>query len=98
MNSKQVVIQGATILVIQDGETVRFYMNYKTNDFFFCISYNAKIEDLDEYDFLDIWKQYFDKVIGMENALISYHQAMFEELKKRQNSRKRRKRTNSCTR
>ena len=93
MNSKQVVIQGATILVIQVGERVEFYMNFKTNDYFFCIGYKAKIEDLDEYDFLDIWKQYFDEVIGMENALISYHQTMMEEMEKQRKTRKKRKKT-----
>ena len=95
MNSKEVVIQGATILVLQDGEKVKFYMNYKTSDYFFCVSYKDKIEDLDEYDFLDIWKQYFDSTIDEENALISYHQAMMEAMEKQQKPKKKKKRPNS---
>ena len=93
MNSKEVVIQGATILVLQDGEKVKFYMNYKTSDYFFCVSYKAKIEDLDEYDFLDIWKQYFDSTIDEENALISFHEKMIEEMEEQQKSRKKRKKS-----
>jgi len=95
MNSKQVVIQGATILVVQVGERVVFYMNYKTDNFFFCVGYKARIEDLNEYDFLNIWKQYFDSTVDEENALISYHQAMMEAMEKQQKPKKKRKRPHS---
>ena len=93
MNSKEAVIQGATILVLQDGEKVKFYMNYKTSDYFFCVGYKAKIEDITECDAISIWNQYFDCTVGEENALISYHDAMMEELEKRQKSKKKRKKS-----
>ena len=95
MNSKEAVIQGATILVLQDGEKVKFYMNYKTSDYFFCVGYKAKIEDITECDAISIWNQYFDSTVEDENALISYHQAMMEAMEKQQKPKKKKKRPNS---
>ena len=93
MNSKEVVIQGATILVLQDGEKVKFYMNYKTSDYFFCVSYKAKIEDITECDAIGIWDQYFDSTVKDENALISFHEKMIEQMEEQQKSRKKRKKS-----
>ena len=91
MKIKKFNFKGASILVLQDGEMVRFYMNYKTSDYFFCVGYKAKIEDITECDAISIWNQYFDCTVEEENALISYHEAMMEELEKRQKSKKKRK-------
>lgn len=98
MKSKKFNFKGASILVLQDGEMVRFYMNYKTSDYFFCVCYKAKIEDITECDAIGIWDQYFDSTVKDENALISFHEAMMEAMEKQQESRKKRKKTNSCTR
>lgn len=91
MKVKKFEFKGATILVLQEGEMVEFYMNYKTSDYFFCVGYKAKIEDITECDAISIWNQYFDCTVEEENALISYHEAMMEELEKRQKSKKKRK-------
>lgn len=91
MKVKKFEFEGATILVLQEGEMVEFYMNYKTSDYFFCVGYKAKIEDITECDAISIWNQYFDCTVEEENALISYHEAMMEELEKRQKSKKKRK-------
>ena len=91
MNCKYFNYKGASILVLQKGEMVEFYMNYKTSDYFFCVGYKAKIEDITECDAISIWNQYFDCTVEEENALISYHEAMMEELEKRQKSKKKRK-------
>lgn len=93
MKCKNFFIKGATILVLQEGEMVEFYMNYKTSDYFFCVGYKAMIEDITECDAISIWNQYFDCTVGEENALISYHDAMMEELEKRQKTKKKRKET-----
>ena len=93
MKVKKFEFKGATILVLQVGEMVEFYMNYKTSDYFFCVGYKAKIEDITECDAISIWNQYFDCTVEEENALISYHEAMMEELEKRQKSKKKRKET-----
>ena len=98
MKSKKFNFKGASILVLQDGEMVRFYMNYKTSDYFFCVCYKAKIEDITECDAIGIWDQYFDSTVKDENALISFHEAMMEAMEKQQESRKKRKKPNSCTR
>ena len=91
---KKFIIKGASMLVLQEGEMVEFYMNYKTSDYFFCVGYKAKIEDITEGDAISIWNQYFDSTVEDENALISYHQAMMEAIEKQQKSRKKRKRAN----
>jgi hypothetical protein len=91
MKCKKFNFKGASILVLQEGEMVEFYMNYKTSDYFFCVGYKAKIEDITECDAISIWNQYFDCTVEEENALISYHEAMMEELEKRQESKKKRK-------
>ena len=94
MTSKKYNFKGASILVLQEGEMVEFYMNYKTSDYFFCVGYKAKIEDITECDAISIWNQYFDSTVEDENALISYHQAMMEAMEKQQKSRKKRRRAN----
>ncbi len=91
MKCKKFNFKGASILVLQEGEMVEFYMNYKTSDYFFCVGYKAKIEDITECDAISIWNQYVDCTVEEENALISYHEAMMEELEKRQESKKKRK-------
>ena len=93
MKSKKFIFKGASILVLQEGEMVEFYMNYKTSDYFFCVGYKAKIEDITECDAISIWDQYFDIIVVNENALISYDEAMMEELEKRQKTEKKRKKT-----
>lgn len=93
MKSKKFNIKGASILVLQEGELVMFYMNYKTGDYFFCVGYKAKIEDITERDAFSIWDQYFDCIVEDENALISYSQAMMEEMEKRQKTEKKRKKS-----
>ena len=95
MKSKKFVFKGATILVLQEGEMVEFYMNYKTSDYFFCVGYNAKIEDITECDAISIWNQYFDCIVEDENTLISYYEAMMEEMKEQQKPKKKRKKSNS---
>ena len=94
MKSKKFSYKGASILVLQEGDMVMFYMNYKTSDYIFCVGYKAKIDDITECDAISIWNQYFDSTVEDENALISYHQAMMEEIEKQQKSRKKRKRAN----
>jgi len=76
--------------VLQEGEMVEFYMNYKTSDYFFCVGYKAKIEDITECDAISIWEQYFDCTVEKENALISYSEAMMEEIMKKQKSQRKR--------
>ena len=93
MKSKKFIFKGASILVLQECEMVEFYMNYKTSDYFFCVGYKAKIEDITECDAISIWDQYFDIIVVNENALISYDEAMMEELEKRQKTEKKRKKT-----
>ena len=93
MKCKKFDFKGATILVLQEGEMVEFYMNYKTSNYFFCVGYKAKIEDITECDAISIWNQYFDLTVEEENAVISYHEAIMEELEKRQKSKKKRKKT-----
>ena len=93
MKSKKFNFKGASILVLQEGEFVEFYMNYKTSDYFFCVGYKAKIEDITERDAFSIWDQYFDCIVEDENALISYSQAMMEEMEKRQKTEKKRKKS-----
>ena len=93
MKVKKFEFKGATILVLQEGEMVEFYMNYKTSDYFFCVGYKAKIEDITECDAISIWNQYFDSTVEDENVLISYHQSMMEEMEKQQKNRKKRKKT-----
>ena len=94
MKSKKFSYKGASILVLQEGEMVEFYMNYKTSDYFFCVGYKAKIEDITECDAISIWNQYFDSTVEGENALISYTEAMMEAMEEQQKSRKKRKRAN----
>ncbi len=91
MKSKKFSYKGASILVLQEGDMVMFYMNYKTSDYIFCVGYKAKIDDITECDAISIWSQYFDITVEDENALISYHQAMMEAMEKQQKSRKKRK-------
>ena len=91
MKSKKFSYKGASILVLQEGDMVMFYMNYKTSDYIFCVGYKAKIDDITECDAISIWSQYFDITVEDENALISYHQAMREAMEKQQKSRKKRK-------
>ena len=86
MKSKKFSYKGASILVLQEGDMVMFYMNYN-----FCVGYKAKIDDITECDAISIWSQYFDITVEDENALISYHQAMMEAMEKQQKSRKKRK-------
>lgn len=93
MKVKKFEFKGATILVLQEGEMVEFYMNYKTSDYFFCVGYKAKIEDITECDAISIWNQYFDSTVEDENVLISYYQEMVEKMEKQQKSRKKRKKT-----
>ena len=93
MKSKKFNYKGATILVLQEGEMVEFYMNYKTCEYFFCDGYKAKIEDITECDAISIWNQYFDSTVEDENVLISYYQEMVEKMEKQQKSRKKRKKT-----
>ena len=93
MKSKKFIFKGASILVLQEGEMVEFYMNYKTSDYFFCVGYKAKIEDITECDAISIWNQYFDSTVEDENVLISYYQEMVEKMEKQQKSRKKRKKT-----
>lgn len=76
--------------MLQEGEMVEFYMNYKTSDYFFCVGYKAKIEDITECDAISIWNQYFDSTVEEENALISYSEAMMEEIMKKQKSKRKR--------
>ena len=76
--------------MLQEGEMVEFYMNYKTSDYFFCVGYKAKIEDITECDAISIWEQYFDCTVEKENALISYSEAMMEEIMKKQKSQRKR--------
>jgi len=83
MKSKKFIFKGASILVLQEGEMVEFYMNYKTSDYFFCVGYKAKIEDITECDAISIWDQYFDSTVVDENALISFHEKMIEEMEER---------------
>jgi len=90
MKCKNFFIKGASILVLQEGEMVEFYMNYKTSDYFFCVGYKAKIEDITECDAISIWEQYFDCTVEKENALISYSEAMMEEIMKKQKSQRKR--------
>ena len=80
MKVKKFEFKGATILVLQEGEMVEFYMNYKTSDYFFCVGYKAKIEDITECDAISIWNQYFDSTVEDENVLISYYQEMVEKM------------------
>lgn len=94
MKSKKFSYKGASILVLQEGEMVEFYMNYKTRDYIFCVGYKAKIEDITECDAISIWNQYFDSTVEDENALISYTEAMMEAMEEQQKSRKKRKRAN----
>lgn len=82
MKCKNFNFKGATILVLQEGEMVEFYMNYKTSDYFFCVGYKAKIEDITKCDAISIWNQYFDGTVEEENALISYDQKKMEEMEK----------------
>ncbi len=94
MKSKKFNFKGASILVLQEGELVMFYMNYKTSDYFFCVGYKAKIEDITERDAIGIWDQYFDSTVEGENALISFYDAMIdEEMEKRQKTEKKRKKS-----
>ena len=90
MKVKKFEFKGATILVLQEGEMVEFYMNYKTSNYFFCVGYKAKIEDITECDAISIWNQYFDSTVEEENALISYSEAMMEEIMKKQKSKRKR--------
>lgn len=78
MNCKYFNYKGASILVLQKGEMVEFYMNYMTSDYFFCVSYKANIEDISESDAIDIFGQYFFAIIRDENVLCSYHQSLME--------------------
>ena len=98
MKTKKFIFKGTSILVLQEGEMVEFYMNYKTRDYIFCVGYKAKIEDITECDAISIWNQYFDIVVEEENAFISYCQAVMKSMEKQLKSRKKRKKTNSCTR
>lgn len=93
MKIKKFNFKGASILVLQEGEMVEFYMNYKTSDYFFCVGYKAKIEDITECDAISIWDQYFDSTVVDENALISFHEKMIEEMEEQQKSRKKRKKS-----
>lgn len=68
--------------MLQESEMVEFYMNYKTSDYFFCVGYKAKIEDITKCDAISIWNQYFDGTVEEENALISYDQKKMEEMEK----------------
>ena len=94
MKSKKFSYKGASILVLQEGDMVMFYMNYKTSDYIFCVGYKAKIDDITECDAISIWNQYFDSTVEDENALISYTEAMMEAMEKQQKSRKKRRRAN----
>ena len=98
MKVRKFEFKGASILVLQEGEMVEFYMNYKTSDYFFCVGYKAKIEDITECDAISIWNQYSDKTSEYDNVLMSYHHAMMEPMMEamveQQKSRKKRKRAN----
>lgn len=93
MKSKSFSFKGATILVLQDGEMVEFYMNHVTSNYYFCTDYKAKLEDITERDAIRIWNQYSDRTVEDDNALISHYLAKMEARVKQQKTRKKRKKT-----
>lgn len=98
MKLKKFIIDGADILVLQEGKWVVFYMNHVIGNYYYCTEYKAKLEDITERDAIRIRNQYSDKTSEYDNVLMSYHHAMMEPMMEamveQQKSRKKRKRAN----
>lgn len=82
--------KGVVVLVLQVGENVEFYMNYKTSNFTFCVGYKANLADITIEDALSIWHDYFECVLDEENAVITMHERKFKELMKCHEAKKKR--------
>lgn len=81
MKHKKFEVMGATVLVLQKGDSVAFYMSIKTCRFFHCVTLKAKIEDITEEDAKNIWKRYYQIIKKQDDAWRA-------KLKKRSKSRK----------
>lgn len=87
--------KGVVVLVLQVGENVEFYMNYKTSDFFFCVGYKANLADITIEHAICIWHQHFECVLDEENTVIAMNEKILNELEKRHETKK--KRNCRCT-
>ena len=79
-NCKLYNVKGAIILAIQNDENIAFYMDYRTSDFIFCVEYKGKLSELEDEEVVNIWREYFDIVIGCEGVLIDYYEKEMERM------------------
>lgn len=73
-------IKGADILVLQNGEDIEFFMNYKTSDFIFCCACKGELSEIDENFIWSIWDDYFEIVVGAESALKRHYDEEMEKI------------------
>ncbi len=76
-------IKGADILVLQNGEDIKFFMNYKSSDFIFCCACKGKLSEIDKNFIWSIWDDYFEEVVGAESALKRHYDEEMEEIMKK---------------
>lgn len=71
MKKKEFKVNGATILVLQEGDRLEFSMQIKSLRLFQCTTYKGKIEDVTEENAIDIWNRYHKKVGKLDDAWIA---------------------------
>lgn len=68
MKKKEFKVNGATILVLQEGDRLEFSMQIKSLRLFQCTTYKGKIEDVTEEDAIDIWNRYHVEIRQKDDA------------------------------
>ena len=86
MKKKEFTVNGATIQVLQVGDSLDFSMQLKSPRLFHCTTYKGKIDDVTEEDAIDIWNRYHLEVIQKD---IAWREKMEIRSKRRKSWRKR---------